>query len=55
MYKIINLSLSSNFPLMCKTAKVKPIYKKGKCAESKNCRSVSLLPILSKIMERVMS
>ena len=26
--KIINLSLSSKFPLMCKTAKVKPLYKK---------------------------
>ena len=26
--KIINLSLSSKFPLICKTAKVKPLYKK---------------------------
>ena len=28
--KIIILSLSCKFPLMCKTAKVKPFYKKGK-------------------------
>ena len=51
--KIINLSLSFKFPLMCKTAKVKPLYKKGKNAESENYRPVSLLPILSKIIERV--
>ena len=51
--KIINLSLSFKFPLMCKTAKVKPLYKKGKNAESQNYRPVSLLPILSKIIERV--
>ena len=43
--KIIDLSLSSKFPLMCKTAKVKPLFKKGKNAEYKNYRLVSLLPI----------
>ena len=26
--KIVNLSLSSTFPLMCKTAKMKPLYRK---------------------------
>ena len=51
--KIINLSLSSKFPLMCKTAKKKPLYKKGKNTESKNYKPVSLLPVLSKIIERV--
>ena len=34
--KIINLSLSSEVPLMCKTAKKKPVYKKGKNTEPKN-------------------
>ena len=51
--KIINLSLSYKFSVMCKTAKVKPLYKKPKNAEPKNYRPVSSLSILSKIIERV--
>ena len=51
--EIVNLSLSSKFPFMCKTAKVKPLYKKGKNTESESYRPVSLLPVLSKIIERV--
>ena len=50
--KIINLSLSSKFP-RCKTAEVKPLYKEGKNTGLKNFIPVSLLPILSKIIERV--
>ena len=50
--KIINLSLSCKFSLMCKAAKVKPLYKKGKSAEPENYKPVSLLPIFSKIIER---
>ena len=38
---------------MCKTAKVKPLYKKGKNTDPKNYRPVTSLPILSKIVERV--
>ena len=45
--EIINLSLSSKLP------KVKSLYKKGKNTEPGNYRSVSLLPILPKIMEKV--
>ena len=38
---------------MCKKAIVKPLYKKGKNTAAKDYWSVSLLPILSKIIERV--
>ena len=38
---------------MCKTAKVNLLYKEGKNTELENYRPVSLLPILSKIIERV--
>ena len=38
---------------MCKTAKEKPLYKKGKNTDLKNVRPVSLLPILSMTIERV--
>ena len=51
--EIINLSLGSKFPRMCKTAKVKPLYKKGKNTEPENYIPASLLPILSRIIERV--
>ena len=43
--KIIDLSLSSKFPIMCKRAKLKPLFKEGKNTEYKNYRLVSLLPI----------
>ena len=51
--KIINLALSSKFALVCKTAKVKHFHKNGKNTDPKNYRPVSLLPVLSKIIERV--
>ena len=49
---IINLSLSSKFPFICKITKVKSLYKKGKDTKPENYRAISLLPTLSKI-ERV--
>ena len=38
---------------MCKIAKVKSLYENGKNTEPENYGLVSLLPILSKIIERV--
>ena len=49
--QIVNMSLGSKFPEDCKTAKVRPIFKKGKNTEPKNYRPVSLLPVLSKVTE----
>ena len=52
---IINLSLSTGvIPNAMKLAKVVPIYKnKGSSAEMNNYRPVSLLPVLSKVLERI--
>ena len=47
--QIVNMSLGSKFPEGCKTAKVRPIFKKGKNTESKNYRPVLLLPVMSKV------
>ena len=51
--QIAKMSLGSKFPEGCKTAKVRPIFKKGKNAKPKNYRPVSLLPVMSKVIERV--
>ena len=51
---IINLSLdSSTFPLEWKKAKVIPLLKKGGPICPQNYRPVALLPVLSKILEKV--
>ena len=52
---IINQSLKTGvFPDALKIAKVKPLYKKGDNFCLNNYRPISLLPIISKIFERVM-
>ena len=51
---IVNLSISSStFPRSWKHAKVVPLLKKGDPLLPKNYRPVALLPIFSKIMERL--
>ena len=48
---IINLSIKlSAFPEECKIAKLKPIFKKGTRTDPQNYRSISLLPLVSKII-----
>ena len=49
-----NLSITSEkFPDICKVAKLKPLYKKGSLTEPCNYRPISLLPLISKVIEKV--
>ena len=51
---IYNLSIKlSAVTTECKIAKPKPLYKKGKKTDPKNSRPISLLPVISKILEKV--
>ena len=50
---IINLAINlSTFPEDCKIAKLKPIFKKGARTDPKNYHPISLLPLVSKIIEK---
>ena len=52
LYNLVNLSIKQSlFPDQCKTAKLKPLFKKGSKSVPKNYRPISLLPDVSKIME----
>jgi hypothetical protein len=54
-YSICNLSLTTGtFPERCKLAIVRPIYTKGNHTELNNYRPVSLLPTISKVLEKAM-
>ena len=49
-----NLSVSlSSFPDDCKIAKLKPLYKKETKTKPKNYRPIPLLPLISKVIEKV--
>ena len=51
--RICNLSIDTGkFPDAWKQAKIKPLHKSGSREEAKNYRPVSILPIMSKILER---
>ena len=51
---LCNLSISQGvFPSTCKVAKLKPTFKKGKKTDPSNYRSISLLLVISKIIEKV--
>ena len=49
-----NLSISSGgFPDACKIANLKPIFKKGSRTDPKNYRPISLLTLMSKVLQRI--
>ncbi|CAB4044229.1 Hypothetical predicted protein, partial [Paramuricea clavata] len=51
---IINLSLSSGiYPAQWKNAKIIPVYKSGSVSELDNYHPISILPAISKIVERL--
>ena len=50
---IITLSIKlSTFPDKCKFAKLAPIFKKGFKTDPNNYRPISLLPLISKLIEK---
>ena len=52
--QLCNLSISSGrFPDTCKIAKLKPLFKKGSKTDPKNYRPISFLPLIAKVLERI--
>ena len=52
--QLCNLSIKLNsFPRSCKIAKAKPLFKNGSKINPSNYRPISLLLLLSKIIERI--
>ena len=51
--KILNLSITTGiFPNSFKKAKITPCFKKGDKSDMSNYRPISVLPLLSKLLER---
>jgi hypothetical protein len=54
--RTVNVSIREGiFPSKLKKSVVRPIYKKGKKEEAINYRPVTLVPALSKVLEKVIS
>ena len=52
--QICNLSIKLfHFPNYCKLAKLKPLYKKGSKMDPKNFWPMSLLPVVSKVIKKI--
>ena len=52
--QLINLSITTSvFPDQCKIAKLKALFKKGSVLKPKNYRPISLLPLISKLFEKI--
>ena len=50
---VFNMSLASaTFPKSMKISKVQPLFKSGDCMLCNNYRPISLLSVLSKILEK---
>ena len=45
--------LCRSFPDACKIAKLKPLFKKGSKTNPSNYRPISLLPLISKVIEKL--
>ena len=51
--RLMNLFISTGcFPSTWKTAQVTPLFKNGSCGDTGNYRPISVLPVLSKVLER---
>ena len=44
---------SGRLPDVCKIAKLKPLFKKGSKTDPKNYRPISFLPLIAKVLERI--
>ena len=53
--RIFNMSIATDrFPMEWKVARVTPIFKKGQRTMLDNYRPISILPVVSKLMERIL-
>ena len=51
---LCNLSINSEkFPDSCQVVKLRPLYQKGSLTQPYNYRPISLLPLISKVIENV--